>query len=61
MAAFGELQPLSQCPNLKARSRHSSIRFQPELSPVTVSGLDGMTAVIPLQNLKSLEACFSPR
>lgn len=47
--------------NWTARSRHGSIRFQPELSTVTVSGLDGMTAVIPLQNPKSSEACFSPK
>ena len=46
---------------MKAHSRHGGIRFQPKLSPVTVSGLDGMTAVIPLQNQKSPEACFSPK
>jgi nicotinamidase-related amidase len=28
---------------------------------MAVSGLDGMTAVIPLQNPKSPEACFSPK
>jgi hypothetical protein len=27
--------------------RHSAIHYQPELSPVRVSGLDGMTSVIP--------------
>jgi hypothetical protein len=42
-------------PDLGGFARYGSIRLQP------VSGLDGMTAEIPLQNPKSREAYFSPK